>query len=88
MDKFAENAFKDALKEQNEQEFAAWMKFSDTEFMLSHMTAVAQVGIEKINKLCGAAIKAGEADTLAQYAHHIMMLAFHGGYKARMEEER
>lgn len=88
MDKFAENAFKDALKEQNEQEFAAWMKFSETEFRVAHMAVVTRIGFDKIDSLCGAAIKAGQADTLAEYAHQLMMMAFHKGYKARREEER
>lgn len=87
MDKFAENAFKEAMEQQTEQEFAAWMKFSDKEFMTAHLTVVARIGLEKINNLCGAAIRAGEGNTLAEYAHSLMMMAFHIGYKARREEE-
>lgn len=88
MDKFVKDAFKEAMETQNEQEFQAWMKFSDNEFMTAHLTVVARIGLEKINNLCGAAIRAGEGDTLAEYAHSLMMMAFHIGYKARMEEER
>ncbi len=87
MDKFAENAFKEALEQQNEQEFQAWKKFSDKEYMDAHLVVVARIGLEKINNLCGAAIRAGEGDTLAEYAHSLMMMAFHIGYHARMEEE-
>lgn len=87
MDNFAKQAFEDALKKQDDDEFQAWMKFSDKEFMVAHMTVVAQIGLDKIDSLCGAAIKAGQADTLAEYAHQLMMMAFHIGYKARREEE-
>lgn len=88
MDKFVKDAFKDAMEQQTEQEFAAWMQFSDKEFMTAHLTVVARIGLEKINNLCGAAIRAGEGDTLAEYAHQLMMMAFHIGYKARREEEK
>lgn len=87
MDNFAEKAFRNALERQADDEFQAWMKFSDKEFMDAHMTVVAQIGIDKIDSLCGAAIKAGQGDTLAEYAHQLMMMAFHIGYKARREEE-
>lgn len=84
---FAEKAFKDALDKQNDTEFRAWMKFSDEQFMAAHLAVVTQVGVDNINNLCGAAIRAGQAETLAEYAHQLMMMAFHVGYKARMEEE-
>lgn len=87
MDNFAEKAFKDALTKQNDDEFQAWMRFSDEQFMVAHMTVVDQVGVDRMNDLSGAAIRAGQADTLAEYAHQLMMMAFHIGYKARREEE-
>ena len=87
MDKFAEQAFKDAMEQQTEQELAAWMKFADKEFMRASLPVVTRIGLEKMNNLCGAAIRAGEGDTLAEYAHSLMMMAFHIGYKARREEE-
>lgn len=87
MDKFVKDAFKEAMEQQTEQEFQAWLKFSDNEFMTAHMAVVGQIGLDKINTLCGAAIKVGEGDTLAEYAHRLMMMAFHVGYKARREEE-
>ena len=87
MDKFAENAFKEAMEQQIEQEFQSWTNFSEKDFMAAHMAVVARIGLEKINTLCGAVIKAGAADTLAEYAHSLMMMAFHIGYKARWEEE-
>jgi len=86
MDNFAKQAFEDALEQQTEREFEAWMKFSDKDFMVTTMTVIARIGLEKVNNLCGAVIKAGQADTLAEYAHGLMMLAFHAGYKARSEE--
>lgn len=88
MDNFAEKAFRNALERQADDEFQAWMKFSDKEFMVAHMAVVTRIGFDKIDSLCGAAIKAGQADTLAEYAHQLMMMAFHIGYKARREEER
>lgn len=87
MDKFVDNAFKEAMERQNEQEFQAWLKFSDEHFMVAHTTVVARIGIDRMNDLSGAAIRAGQADTLAEYAHQLMMMAFHIGYKARREEE-
>lgn len=86
MDNFAKQAFKDALEQQTEQEFEAWMKFAERDFMAANMTAVAQIGFSRMNALCGAAIKDGQGDTLAEYAHSLMMAAFHAGYKARSEE--
>lgn len=87
MDNFTEKAFRDALEKENEKEFQAWEKFSDEQFMIAHMTVVSQIGVERMNDLCGAAIRAGQADTLAEYSHELMMMAFHIGYKARKEEE-
>ena len=86
MDNFAKQAFEDALEQQTENEFDAWMKFSDKDFMAVNLAVVAQVGIDRMDALCGAAIKDGQADTLAEYAHSLMMAAFHAGYKARREE--
>lgn len=86
MDNFAKQAFEDALEQQTETEFDAWMKFSDKDFMVTTMTVIARIGLEKVNNLCGAVIKAGQADTLAEYAHGLMMVAFHAGYKAKGEE--
>jgi len=87
MDKFAENAFKEAMEQQTRQEFQAWMKFSDRDLMVAHSKVIEQVGVGRINTLCRAARHAGEAVTLAEYAHSLMMMAFHIGYKARKEEE-
>ena len=86
MDKFAENAFKDAMEKLAEDEFKAWCKFSDDEFMAAHLAVVMRIGLEKVNALCRAAFNAGLLGTLAEYAHGIMLMAFHKGYKARMEE--
>lgn len=87
MDKFAENAFKEAMEKQATEEFNAWMNFSDRDFMVAQAKVIEQVGIVRINELCRAARLAGQAHTLAEYAHSLMMMAFHIGYKARREEE-
>lgn len=87
MDNFAENAFKEAMEKQATEEFNAWMNFSDRDFMVAHSKVIEQVGVGRINTLCRAARLAGEAETLAEYAHQLMMMAFHIGYKARREEE-
>lgn len=86
MDNFAKQAFEDALEQQTETEFDAWMKFSDKAFMAANLAVVAQVGIDNMDALCKAVIKAGQADTLAEYAHSLMMAAFHAGYNARRED--
>lgn len=87
MDKFAENAFKEALEELSETEFRAWEKFVDKTADLFQMAVMARVGIGKMNDLAGAAVKAGLADTFAEYAHELMIGMFHIGYHARMEDE-
>lgn len=87
MDNFTEKAFKEAIERQEDDEFKAWMKFFEEQFDAAHLTVVSQVGIDRMNVLCGAAIQSGQADTLAEYSHRLMMMAFHFGYKARMEEE-
>ncbi len=87
MDKFVKDAFKEAMETQAKDEFKAWMNFSDRDFMVAHAKVIEQVGIVRINELCRAARLAGQADTLAEYAHSLMMMAFHVGYKARREEE-
>ena len=86
MDNFAKQAFEDALEQQTETEFEAWMKFSEKDFMDVNLMVVSQVGIDRMNALCGAAIKDGQSDTLAEYAHGLMLAAFHAGYQARGEE--
>ena len=55
--------------------------------MDAHLTVVMKVGVERMNTLCGAAVKAGQGDTFAEYTHILMMMAFHKGYAARREEE-
>lgn len=87
MDKFVKDAFKEAMEQQATEEFNAWMNFSDRDLMIAHNKVVEQVGVGRINSLCRAARLAGQADTLAEYAHSLMMMAFHIGYKARLEEE-
>ena len=87
MDKFVKDAFKEAMEQQATEEFNAWMNFSDRDLMIAHNKVVEQVGIVRVNTLCRAARLAGQADTLAEYAHSLMMMAFHIGYKARLEEE-
>ena len=87
MDKFVKDAFKEAMEQQATEEFNAWMNFSDRDFMVAHNKVIEQVGVGRINTLCRAARLAGEADTLAEYAHQLMMMAVHIGYKASREEE-
>lgn len=87
MDKFVKDAFKEAMETQAKDEFKAWCKFSEKEYMDAHLTVVMKVGVERMNALCGAAVKAGQGDTFAEYTHILMMMAFHKGYAARREEE-
>ena len=87
MDKFVKDAFKEAMEQQATEEFNAWMNFSDRDFMVAHSKVIEQVGVGRINSLCRAARLAGQAHTLAEYAHSLMMMGFHIGYKARLEEE-
>lgn len=87
MDKFAENAFNEAMENQTRKEFDAYRKFSENEFMFAQRAIAERIGMDKMDALCGAAIKSGVVDTLAEYAQSLMMFGFHKGYKARMEEE-
>jgi hypothetical protein len=87
MDDFVKKAFADANGAVMRDEFQAWNRtMIDPD--IPHLAAADAVGLAKINDLCGAVIKAGQADTLAQYAHFLMLTGFHLGYHARMEDER
>lgn len=87
MDKFVKQAFADAERAQSDREFEAWERFVDKTADLFQLAVMARVGIEKMNELARAAVKAGLAETLAEYAHELMIGTFHMGYHARMEEE-
>ena len=87
MDKFVEDAFKDALEEKSKKEFKTWCKFSEESYMDAHASVVMRVGIERMNALCRAANTAGQGDAFAEYTHILMMTAFHMGYKAKETEE-
>lgn len=63
MDNFAKQAFEDALEKQADDEFQAWMNFSDRDFMVAHSKVIEQVGVGRTNSLCRAARLAGEAET-------------------------
>ena len=86
MDKFVEDAFKDALEQKSKKEFRAWLAFSENSLMATNAVVVNRIGQEKMNALCHAAIKAGVGDALAEYAYELMMTAFHIGYKAKETE--
>lgn len=86
MDKFVEDAFKDALEEKSKKEFHAWTNFSDNSLMATNMVVSRRIGLNKMNDLCHAAIQAGVGDALAEYAYNLMMMAFHMGYKAKETE--
>ena len=50
------------------------------------MVAAIRVGIDKIDALCKVAILNKQADTLADYAHNLLLVGFHIGYNAAMED--
>ena len=86
MDKFVKQAFKDAENAVLDDEYKAWeraMKDPD----IPHMAVAEAVGMERINELCRVALATKTANTLADYAHILMLTGFHLGYHARREEE-
>lgn len=87
MDKFVKDAFKEAMETHVKDEFKAWCKFSEKGYMDAYASVVMKVGIERMNNLCGMAVKAGQGYTFAEYTHILMMMAFHKGYAARRDEE-
>ncbi len=86
-DDFVKKAFADADKATSEKEFNAFCKnIADDDSQAAHLTAAMYVGLQKMDKMCEVAIKAGQGDTLAEYAHALLLVGFHIGYKAATEE--
>lgn len=86
MDKFVEQAFKDAETALQDIEYDAWMRvMKDPD--IPHTAAAAAVGISKMNDLCRMAFATNNAQTLADYAHYLMLTGFHLGYTVRREDE-
>ena len=87
-DDFVNQAFADAIGQANEREYAAYERelLGEENGDKAHMVAAIRVGIDKIDALCKVAILNKQADTLADYAHNLLLVGFHIGYNAAMED--
>lgn len=87
-DDFVRKAFADADKANADKEFNAFMrKIADDESQSAHVVAALRVGLQKLDKLCECVIKAGQAEVLAEYADSLLIVGFHIGYRAAMEDD-
>jgi hypothetical protein len=86
-DDFVKKAFSDADMAIVDKEFDAYMKtIGGDEGDVAHTAAAYRVGFAKMDKLCEVVFKGGEVETFAEYAHTLMLVGFHLGYRAALED--
>ena len=86
-DEFVNRAFEDASKASIAIESELYAEIMQKNWVLVHIAAAKQVGVEKINALCDSAIENGQGDTLADYTEALLLTGFHLGYKTAMERK-
>ena len=85
-DDFVKKAFNDATNAASDREYDAYRKrIVDMIEPISIACGIA-VGLEDMNKLSGAIIKAGMGEAFANWTRTVMTIAFSEGYKAKAEE--
>ena len=89
MEKFVENAFKDALAAMNDEEYDAYSRHivDDDNGSVINTAVALNVGIEKVDRML-AAMDDEAIATLSEYIANTMLISFHIGYNARREDER
>lgn len=88
-DDFVRKAFADADKIIVEKEFDAYKRhIAEDESSAAHVVASLRVGLSKMNNLCEVVLKAGEGDVLVEYAESLLLVGFHLGYRAALEDEK
>ncbi len=85
-DDFVKKAFSEATAAANDREFDAYRKrIVDMIEPISIACGIA-VGLDEMEKLSSAVIKAGVQEALADWTRMVMTIAFSEGYKAKAEE--
>ena len=85
-DDFVKKAFSEATAAAKDREFDAYRKrIVDMIEPISIACGIA-VGLDEMEKLSSAVIKAGVQEALADWTRMVMTIAFSEGYKAKAEE--
>lgn len=85
-DDFVKKAFSEATAAANDREFDAYRKrIVDMIEPISIACGIA-VGLDEMEKLSSAVIKAGVQEALVDWTRMVMTIAFSEGYKAKAEE--
>lgn len=85
-DDFVKKAFEEATTSSQDREYKAFKeRISDNIGPISVACGIA-VGLPAMERLSGAVMKAGVAETLADWTRMVMTIAFAEGYKAKAEE--
>ena len=85
-DDFVKKAFEDATKSTSEKEFKAFHDRIIKNIGTITMACGFLVGMDKMEKLSSAVIKAGVQETFAELMRNMMTIAFSEGYKTKAEE--
>ena len=87
MDDFVRKAFADANNAANQREADAFDEKIANQIETICTACGFVVGLEDMNNLSQVVLKAGLAETFAEWTRTTMIAAFSEGYRARMEEE-
>lgn len=87
MDDFVKKAFADATKSTTKEEAEAFENRISKNIESISVACGVAVGLGEMDKLSGAVIKAGAAETFSEWTRMVMIIAFSEGYEAaRMAE--
>ena len=82
MDDFVKKAFADANESAEDAEAKAFESRIAKRIEPISMACGIAVGLDEMNKLSGAILKAGVADTFSEWTENVMTIAFAEGYAA------
>lgn len=82
MDDFVKKAFADATKSAENAESKAFVSRIANNIETISMACGIAVGLDEMNKLSGAILKAGVAETFSEWTRTIMTIAFAEGFSA------
>jgi len=85
-DDFVKKAFNDATAATFDNEFDAFRKKIVDKIEPISVACGICVGLDRMNKLSEAVIKAGMGEAFADWTRTVMTIAFSEGYKAKLEE--
>lgn len=82
MDDFVKKAFADAAESAEKAEAKAFVSRIANNIETISMACGIAVGLDEMDKLSGAVLKAGVEDVFSEWTRHIMMIAFSEGFAA------